>query len=288
VISRKNDPKCVRQIVWLLLNAGTDPVQLDAKEHTASDVAVMLGNRAVVEEFASEITTLHPFGGALKPLDSVGQMLLSFQPDRHAIQNMDFGDDSFQFLERLISHGSLFLVEGVVAANLPLQSLVKADGSSPLHLIARSGLTGMMEIMLPYVKDVNAFKPPLLNTALKRPIWNMEMVKLLIPHGVDVNAQYLEPPGQRGPNIYSIVSHQYAAVHVLATGKYWWYPEALQELLKAGANPELLNNSGETALQASLAARSPGSHTQAFWCDQTLDVLLATALTSISWPREPL
>jgi hypothetical protein len=102
----------------------------------------------------------------------------------------------------------------------------------------------------------------------------MEMVKLLIRHGVDVNAQYLEPPGQRGPNIYSIVSHQYAAVHVLAAGKYWWYPEALQELLKAGANPELLNNSGETAPQASLAARSSGSHTQAFWCDQTLDVLL--------------
>jgi ankyrin repeat protein len=277
MISRKNDPKCIRQVVWLLLDAGSDATQLDANEHTASDVAVMLGNRVVVEECSSEMATSHSFPGAvLKPLDPVGENLLSTinRNLRDTIKHMDFGDDPFRFLERLISHGDKALLEEVVAANMPLQSLVKADGSSPLHLIARSGLTGLMKVMLPYVQDLQGFKPPLLHVALKRPIWNMEMIRLLIAHGVDINAQYLKPASKRDSTKYSQESHQYAAVHVLATGKYWWYPEALQELLKAGANPELINDNGETALQVALAARDPDSDKQGVWCDQTLDVLL--------------
>jgi ankyrin repeat protein len=271
MISSKSDPKCIREVVKLLLEAGCDPAQLDVNEHTANDVAVMLGNFAVVEELAPRMAILYSENGAnptsstLQPLDRVGEMLLSVAIENilEAVKNMDFGKDSGQFLKRIISYGNDAFLEEVIVTSSPLQSLVKSDRSSPLHLLARCGLTSMMERMLPFVTNLQTFTPPLLRVALERPMWNLGMVKVLIAHGVDVNAQYLEPVKRPfGPR-------HCAAIHVLASGKYWWYSEALRELLRAGADPEILNESGETALQVALSSRARG-----FWCDQTLDILL--------------
>jgi ankyrin repeat protein len=248
----------------------------------------MLGNLAVAEELASRMVALYSASetisgpSTLQPLDRVGEMLLteSGRTIRGSIKDMDFGNNPVQYLERLISYGDDALLEEVVSA-LPPELLVHSEGSSPLHLIAECGFTSMMKRILPLFKDLNSFQPPLLHSALRRPTWNMDMISVLIQHGVDVNAKYSDPISDRekeqrrtGFSVHSKNSFQYAAVHVLASGKYWWYPQALREVLKAGVDAEALNDKGETALQLALAAGNPEALSQGFRSGQTLGVLL--------------
>ncbi|KAE9363978.1 ankyrin [Stipitochalara longipes BDJ] len=282
--SAKSDPKCIREVVRLLLDAGIDPGQLDDNEHTANDVAVMLGNSAAVEELVASMDILYYSGGnssvpVLQPLDRFGEMSLTlgrFNKDS-IIKDMDFAGDSLRSLERIISYGDDTLLEYVVKTRISPELLVQPDGKSPLHLIAECGFTSMMRKILPFVQNVQDIAPPLLHVALRRPTWNMEMLNILIQYGVDVNAQYTEPkstPQAILPSRLPSKSRQYAAVHVLASGKHWWYPKALLALMEAGADPEALNDNGETALQLALAARHPNTLVDGFWYDQTLDVLL--------------
>ena len=274
--------KSIREVVKLLLNVGIDAGQLDNNEHTANDVAIMLGNAAVVEELAESMASLYsakettPPSSTLQPLDPIGEMLLR-SPSRNIrgiIEDLNFADSSAQLLERIISYGDNRLLEAVVPAKISPDLLVQLDGWSPsLHLIAKCGLTSMMKTLLPFVKDMQAIKPPLLHIALRRSLWNIDMINVLIQHGVDVNARYLDPkPGYH--NHYNTRKEEYCAVHVLATGECSWYPRALQQLLRAGADSEILNDSGETALQIALASRSVFSSPHSFCGDQTLDVLL--------------
>jgi ankyrin repeat protein len=277
-----SNPKCIREVVKLLLNAGIDVGQLDNNDHTANDVAVMLGNAAVVQELADTMATLYSTHetisplSTLQPLDPIGELLLSGagRTSRKAIEKY-FGDNSVQLLERIISYGDDRLLEELVNQDMFYKQsspdwLVRLDGRSPaLHLLAECGLASMMKTLLPFVKDIHAIKPPLLHVAVQRSLWNIEMIHVLLQHGAEVNAQYLDP--LFGPHLRS---DQYAAIHILAGGYHSWHPRALQVLLQAGADPEIINGDGETALQIALASRSPTSYSEGFWCDQILDVLL--------------
>jgi ankyrin repeat protein len=95
------------------------------------------------------------------------------------------------------------------------------------------------------------------------------MVKLLIKHGVDVNFLHHVTTKSRGIELIEERKTTTAALHILAAGHHWWYAKAVRELLNAGADFEIKNHSGETALQIAISARGPN-----FWCDQMLDVLL--------------
>jgi len=81
VISSENATQRVRQVVRLLLAAGADPSQLDEDEHTPSDVAIMLGSVAVVDELAPFMNILYSasqmpaISSLLRPLDPLGESL---------------------------------------------------------------------------------------------------------------------------------------------------------------------------------------------------------------------
>jgi ankyrin repeat protein len=281
-----SEETCIREVVRLLLAAGSGPENLDDQDQTPSDVALMLGNATVVNELAPRMATLYAAGptahdlSSLQSLDPFGEGLIFHfnQNIKNFVEALDFDSDSVRALERVISYGSDALVEEIVRYKRP--RLVKVDGSSALHLVARCGLTAMMKRLIPYVEDLQACSPPLLHVALDRSIPNMEMVKLLINSGVDLNAIQQtpdRPPREpEDPYLAPVIESTLAtAIHTLATGKYFWHTKALRLLLDAGADTEIKNQSGETAVQLAVSASNSQIYGQkGFWCDDVLDVLL--------------
>jgi ankyrin repeat protein len=276
ILSKERDAKHIRQVVRLLLAGGADAGALDDNQHSPSDVAIMLGTVAVVDELAPQVVDLYSGPGkalastGLQSLDPLGEWIFSF-PSKNIgsyVKTLDLQPDTFTLLERAISYGNVAIVEEIVREKRP--PLIRADGSSPIHLIARWGLTVMMEKLLSYIDDIQAFSPPLLHVATERVQPNTEMIKLLIKCGVDVNAEYRkEPDPEFSPLTVS------TAIHKLATGKHWWHPKALSILLDAGADPKIENEAGRTALQVALSTGSSSrDYGTGFWSGHSLEVLL--------------
>jgi ankyrin repeat protein len=199
IVSPENDPSCIREVVKLLLKYGVDPRQFDDNEHTATDVALMLRNSAVVEELAASMATVYSqgedsLGTRLHPLDPFGELLIDVdRRSRNANIHIDYYGDPAQSLEWIISFGDDALLEYVVRTQKAAGLLVRQDLNSALHLIAECGLTSMMRRILPLVENAIDTLPPLLHAALDRPIWNVEMLNVLVQHGVDVNSQQANP-----------------------------------------------------------------------------------------------
>lgn len=208
----------------------------------------------------------------LYPLDQFRNSLCSFisQNTKSFIDALEIQEFNVGLPERIISLGNETLVEEIVRTKK--LNLVEAGGRSALHFVAHWGLVSMMERLIPYVDDLQAFSPPLLHVASGRALSNVEMVKVLIKLGVDVNAQHrIDTPTNGAPKEFRF----FTLLHTLATGKYSWYPRALTQLLEAGADIEMKNERGETALQVAIGAGNPNScFNYGYWCDRSLNVLL--------------
>ncbi|KAH8669767.1 ankyrin repeat-containing domain protein [Tricladium varicosporioides] len=279
IISSEEESKNIRAVVQILLAAGIDPGLLDKSDFTASDLALSLGNTKVVEELAPRMAILYTARQAensmevlesLTPLDPFGELMCNFTSRKFQdLLDSELDWENHQLLERIISSSNDDLVEYIVRTKRV--NLVSDDGTSPLHLLARWGFCSLMERLLPYVKNINALSPPLLHAALERSLPNIEMVKVLIKAGVSIDATHLilNKTYDRARESFSL-----AAIHVLATGKFWWYKLAIEELLQAGADIEIHNYSGETALQMSLSDRSPVIWGCRFWSEDQTEILL--------------
>ncbi|KAF7933838.1 uncharacterized protein EAE98_003547 [Botrytis deweyae] len=89
---------------------------------------------------------------------------------------------------------------------------------------------------------------PLLQVACERPIWNMDMVKLLIEEGqVDVNAHHVTK--RSDVTMTEELIQGTTALHILAKGKSWWQVEAIQYLGEHGAELDILDGKGRTPLE---------------------------------------
>ncbi|KAF7889949.1 uncharacterized protein EAF02_002364 [Botrytis sinoallii] len=90
---------------------------------------------------------------------------------------------------------------------------------------------------------------PLLQVACERPIWNMDIVKLLIEEGqVDVNAHYVTKRRSDVTMTEELIQGT-TALHILAKGKSWWQVEAIQYLGEHGAELDILDGKGRTPLE---------------------------------------
>ncbi|KAM0310192.1 hypothetical protein ACHAO8_008360 [Botrytis cinerea] len=90
---------------------------------------------------------------------------------------------------------------------------------------------------------------PLLQVACKRPVWNMDMVRLLIEEGqVDVNAHHATKDRSDFDNTETIIQRK-TALHILAQGEFWWQIEAITYLVEHGAEIDALDEKGRTPLE---------------------------------------
>ncbi|TGO16290.1 hypothetical protein BTUL_0030g00180 [Botrytis tulipae] len=101
---------------------------------------------------------------------------------------------------------------------------------------------------------------PLLQVACERPVWNMDMVKLLIEEGqVNVNAYHHVKEKRSDVKMTEELIQVRTALHVLAKGEFWWQVEAIQYLGEHGAELDILDSKGRTALEIASTYTGNGS-----------------------------
>lgn len=273
IFDQEEDACMVQDVIRLLLAAGADPTLFDKSGHTAYETAVISGCGAAIELLSPRMKKIPPANGSVD-MNRLAEQWYSMRA-KYAGQivksiNVDT-NNSHSFLETAIFYKNETLLSDLLQAGAD-PTTVGPNGRTPLHSAAFWGLTSMMETMSSYVDDLNALSPPLLHIAASRSLSNIQMVDLLIKLGVDVNAVFQESTTKHWT---SSEPPSYTLVHILAAGDKWWHISALRSLCDAGADVEIRDSDGKTALQRALSKHQSGSQNMGFWLDQTLDVLLA-------------
>lgn len=137
--------------------------------------------------------------------------------------------------------------------------------NSFLTTLAKYGYSSLLETLGSSISDatwVNGIEDsghnsrksvtPLVVTAARRTLPNMDVIRVLVEKfGADVNIQpevSVYQPG--GGYIYRPGE---TALHIVSKGTHWWHTEAVEYLLAHGANPELNDSKGQTALQIAVS-----------------------------------
>ncbi|KAJ5833535.1 hypothetical protein N7474_001846 [Penicillium riverlandense] len=266
VICQEEEARMTQDVVRCLLAAGADPAICDNRGQTAYDVAVFIGHEEVVDALLSS-----PNLGTKNSLMHRWCSTRSTHAESIARGIEDNNTDAYATLQAAISTRNEAVVKALLDTGLDPMSY-GPEGLTPVHYVSHWGLMSMMKTVAPFIKDINAFSPPLLHVATSRQLSNLQMVNLLIELGVDVNTKYAE---RLGENRYS--GHHrpvYAAAHVLAVGENWWNISALESICKAGADLESTDSRGRTVLQCALSGDRSGFLGTSFWRDEALEVVL--------------
>ncbi|KAF5876996.1 putative ankyrin repeat protein [Botrytis fragariae] len=169
--------------------------------------------------------------------------------------------------------------------------LLMRDLGPPIAQFAHYGLTEFMDKIISSAKlfdDPRHTGPiadsfsggwsvirPLLHVACERPVWNMDMVKLLIEIGqVDINARHVTKKRSIVNMTEELIQGQ-TALHILAKGDSWWQVEAIQYLGEHGAELDILDAKGRTPLEiASTYPENGSAARENFFRTQCCEALL--------------
>jgi ankyrin repeat protein len=132
----------------------------------------------------------------------------------------------------------------------------------PLTIVVNGGYAFLFDLIAQSFPDNSFFMgnedvAPYFLTAITRTQPNMPILQLLVEKfGADVNMR------KRGST--SIWTGQYdacesGALHIIARGYIWWHKEALKYLLAKGADPNLKDGKGRTALQLAVKSAYHGA-----------------------------
>lgn len=267
-IRQEGEARLVQNVVRLLLSAGADTAVCDKSGQTPYDVAMFLNNEEMVE-------VLTPVQQSTDTHNSLAQQwyISRTSSAEEIVRSLNIEDiDAYTLLHTAICLRNEALLDALLKTGVDPKAL-GPDSLTPVHTIAHFGLTSMMKIIALHAKDLNVFSPPLLHVAASREQSNVQMIDLLLELGVKVSASYEEVDDERRRSTGAPVP-SYAVAHILATGQQWWNTSALESLCKAGADLEMTDGNGNTALQCSLNGKRCGSWGPGFWRDETLEVLL--------------
>jgi len=272
IFGHEEEACMVQDALRLLLEAGADLAAFDKSGHTAYQAAVMAGCEAAIELLSPRMQKIL---SADEPAHTnrlaEEWYALRTKYAGRVVQSIDMNTgNSYRLLETAISFKNEALLGEVLQAGAD-PTVVGPNGLTPLHCVAYWGLTAMMKALSSCVEDLNALSPPVLHIAASRGSSNIQMVDLLIKLGVDIDASFQEIDwdlftGHQPPS--------YGAVHIFAAGNKWWHTSALRSLCDAGADLELRDSDGGTALQCALGGFRNGYEATGFWRDQTLEILL--------------
>ncbi|KAJ5619208.1 hypothetical protein N7510_003192 [Penicillium lagena] len=265
-ICQEDEAVMTQDVVRCLLAAGADPALCDNSGQTAYDVAVFIGHEEVVDALSPS-----PNLGTKNSLMHRWCSTRSTHAEAIARGLEDNRADAYTILQAAISTRNEAVVKALLKNGLDPMSC-GPEGLTPVHYVSHWGLMSMMKTFAPFIKDINAFSPPLLHVAASRQLSNLQMVNLLIGLGVDVNTKYTEFVDK--DRYFGHHPATYSAAHVLAVGENWWNISALESICKAGADLESADSHGSTILQCALSGDRSGFLGTSFWYDKTLEVVL--------------
>ncbi|KAI9836516.1 MAG: hypothetical protein M1837_003288 [Sclerophora amabilis] len=256
----------IRDIVRVLLSAGASLTDINNDGLTASDLALVTRCEEVLDELLPAMQEHYSasadksLSGNRKPksLNPLVERWLTARNWQAADLIRSIDEKSSSVWEEF--HGALrlgnwpLLMELIRSRRALLQS--SDPGKKIVQQLTRWGLTSLVEEIGSGVLAVGGKIKPLLLAAAERKTSNIEMIRLLVKLGVDVNVRW---------NIRS--SQGPTALHVLASSRYWWQPSALRYLIEAGAEINIQDDRGETPLHIALGG--------GFWKKDAVDILLA-------------
>jgi ankyrin repeat protein len=276
----ENSQNQSQNIIRTLLNFGADPAEVDYLDYTPYDLALLNSNDniahllrlppqlATLDDSEHQSHNTHTIAPKWLPLGAESTEGIKFLSVNEIIEH--------GYLEMAIYSRSEPLLTAFLKSGVDLSHLRKTeDDLTIIHAVVSSGMISMMKIIAPYISDINEFYPPLLHHAVVREESNLEMMKLLLELGADLNAKYpkdcdLEKHRRRWiSGIIPPSRERNTVLHKLSHGWCWWYSKAIDLLAKAGADLEIKDSKGETALHIAV------SNKVGFWQNQCLEMLLS-------------
>ncbi|KAL6804820.1 ankyrin repeat-containing domain protein [Trichoderma sp. SZMC 28013] len=183
------------------------------------------------------------------------------------------GLDKVDLLKCALDDGDYDSIKEYALLGGDVLALDEYEDNTLLHLLVKGGYTDLLEY---FADQVPLFEAQdrvqtdeescgtLLGTACERELPSLNIIQFLVDKiGVDVNAVY----NRRG---YCDKLRGATALHILASGHFYWQIEALEYLLSKGANIEARNKDGMTPLLAAL----DHSYPDGYWREETVRVLV--------------
>jgi ankyrin repeat protein len=253
------DTRSIGDVMHLLLSAGVDPTATDYEGLTARERAKDIGAFNIAKALDWHATKLGMKTWEAGDLSS--DHLLSSGPS-HAIA-----------LGRIASLCDEEFLQAFMKIGVAPEAIRLGGRETLVHAVVASGAVSLFKIFLPYIQDINGFRPSLLHAAASRRASNLTMLQLLLELGANPNAKSLEPRRTRTESVAREVQVCQTVVHKLACGHEWWNVPALRLVLEYKGDSQLLNSMMETAFHN---ARSKSVWTGP-WTNLCLEALLVPA-----------
>ncbi|KAL7960442.1 ankyrin repeat-containing domain protein [Trichoderma compactum] len=183
------------------------------------------------------------------------------------------GLDKVDLLKCALDDGDYDSIKEYALLGGDVFALDEYEDNTLLHLFVNGGYVDLLEYFADQVPLFEAQERvqtdeescgTLLGTACERELPSLNIVQFLVDKvGVDVNAVY----NRRG---YCDKLRGATALHILASGHFYWQIEALEYLVSKGANIEARNSDGMTPLLAAL----DHSYPDGYWREETVRVLV--------------
>ncbi|KAH8653076.1 ankyrin repeat-containing domain protein [Tricladium varicosporioides] len=281
----------IRDVIKLLLRYGADVGIKNNSGCYASDLARDHCCSSMVDElFVPMQTVLNQQVATSEP----GQMLESvIMLDRYFISQQNFkiseGDiernrSNFHTFHQLLTMGQFSMIRQLPEMGVDFYPKVESEaGGDYLSTLVHWGYSDLLlsvgmslkdtqwtnGVRSPDERQVNVIKPYLIQAASAR-LPNLEVIKTLIEtFDADVNVQQQDMNHKRDSNGAAPVRGA-SALHILAASNHWWQTEALKYLLSKGADVELMNSRGETALHVAVSSMNR----EPYRASETIRILL--------------
>ncbi|KAH0528268.1 hypothetical protein TsFJ059_003153 [Trichoderma semiorbis] len=298
------------EIVWELLRNGADPWLLDVEGLTSlhalaefeplerawnspptrtADIITMLLQagvdltvEAVVEEDDGTTRIVTPLDMAVenKCWDMVRALVArgvkardSYIQSPEPMARRVTGLDKVDLLKAALDDGDYDSIKEYASLGGDVLALDEYEDNTLLHLLVTGGYTDLLEYFadqIPLFEAQDRVQADeescgtLLGTVCERELPSLHIIQFLVDKiGVDVNAIY----NRRG---YCDKLRGATALHILASGHFFWQIEALEYILSKGANIEARNKDGMTPLLAAL----DHSYPDGYWREETVRVLV--------------